>query len=61
MKYYNMMIEYALHQSEYLDAAKYYYKIWETPSVKADENDRGRAVCFTLFIQACGTHTVIGT
>ncbi|KAH8099395.1 PCI-domain-containing protein [Cristinia sonorae] len=42
LKYYNMMIEYALNQSEYLDAAKYYYKIWETPSIKEDENGRGR-------------------
>ncbi|TCD60049.1 hypothetical protein EIP91_010843, partial [Steccherinum ochraceum] len=43
LKYYNMMIEYALNQSEYLDAAKYYYKVWETPSIKEDENGRGRA------------------
>ncbi|THH17768.1 hypothetical protein EUX98_g9060 [Antrodiella citrinella] len=42
LKYYNMMIEYALNQSEYLDAAKYYYKIWETASIKEDENGRGR-------------------
>ena len=39
-----MMIEYALNQSEYLDAAKYFYKIWETPSIKQDENGRGREV-----------------
>lgn len=51
MKYYNMMIEYALNQSEYLDAAKYYYKVWETPSIKEDEKGRGREVrtsCFSF-------------
>lgn len=39
-----MMIQYALNQSEYLDAAKYYYKVWETPSIKSDESGRGREV-----------------
>ncbi len=37
------MIEYALHGSEYLDAAQYYHKIWETPSIKEDES-KGRDV-----------------
>ncbi len=44
LKYYEMMIQYALNQSAYLDAAKYYYKVWETPSVKSDESSRGREV-----------------
>ena len=39
-----MMIQYALHQSAYLDAAKYYHKVWETPSIKDDVNGRGREV-----------------
>jgi 26S proteasome regulatory subunit N5 len=38
------MIQYALQHSEYLDATKYYYKVWETPSIKADTNGRGREV-----------------
>ncbi|CDO73463.1 hypothetical protein BN946_scf185013.g98 [Trametes cinnabarina] len=42
LKYYDMMIQYALQQSSYLDAAKYYYKVWETPTIKEDVNGRGR-------------------
>ncbi|KAH9944178.1 PCI-domain-containing protein [Epithele typhae] len=36
LKYYDMMIQFALHESAYLDAAKYYYKVWETPTIKDD-------------------------
>jgi 26S proteasome regulatory subunit N5 len=36
------MIQHALHASSYLDAAKYYHKLWETPSVKADVAGEGR-------------------
>lgn len=39
-----MMIQYALYGSTYLDAAKYYHKVWETPSIKEDVNGRGREV-----------------
>jgi 26S proteasome regulatory subunit N5 len=38
------MIQHALHQNSYLDVAKYYYKVWETPSIKEDVADKGRAV-----------------
>lgn len=38
------MIQHALHASSYLDAAKHYYKVWETPSVKGDEAGKGREV-----------------
>lgn len=51
LKYYEMMIQYALQTSEYLDATKYYHKVWETPSIKADVDGRGREVglsCFTI-------------
>ena len=44
MKFYKMMIEYALKHDAYLDVAKYYHTVWETPSVKADEKVRGREV-----------------
>lgn len=44
LKYYDMMIQYALYGSTYLDAAKYYHKVWETPSIKEDVNGRGREV-----------------
>ena len=43
-----MMIQHALHGDSYLDVAKYYYKVWETPSIKEDVNDKGRAVCALL-------------
>ncbi|KAH9836990.1 PCI-domain-containing protein [Rhodofomes roseus] len=42
MKYYEMMILYALKHDAYLDVAKYYHTVWETPSVKADEKIRGQ-------------------
>ncbi|KAJ3825644.1 hypothetical protein F5880DRAFT_1637017, partial [Lentinula raphanica] len=43
LKYYDLMIQHALHQSSYLDVAKYYHKVWETPSIKDDVNDKGKA------------------
>lgn len=50
LRYYDMLIEHALHSSSYLDVAKYYHKIWETPAVKEDENGKGRVVCFRSII-----------
>jgi 26S proteasome regulatory subunit N5 len=43
------MIQFALHQNSYLDVAKYYEKVWDTPSIKADEKDKGKAVSDTIF------------
>ncbi|KAF9460148.1 PCI-domain-containing protein [Collybia nuda] len=43
LKYYDLMIQHALQQSSYLDVAKYYYKVWETPSIKEDVDDKGKA------------------
>ncbi|KAJ7246272.1 PCI domain-containing protein [Mycena haematopus] len=43
LKYYDLMIQHALHGSAYLDVAKYYYKVWETPSIKEDVTDQGKA------------------
>ncbi|TFK56583.1 hypothetical protein OE88DRAFT_36148 [Heliocybe sulcata] len=43
LKYYDLMIQHALHHSAYLDVAKYYEKVWETPSIKEDENGKGQA------------------
>jgi 26S proteasome regulatory subunit N5 len=48
LKYYDLMIQHALHQRAYLDVAKYYYKVWETPSIKEDVDDKGRAVRYVL-------------
>lgn len=41
-KYYDLMIQHALNAASYLDAAKYYHKIWETPSVKDDVAGKGK-------------------
>lgn len=56
LKYYDLMIQYALHNRDYLDAAKHYHKIWETPSVKDDTAEKGREVCTLL-----GSETVVLT
>lgn len=44
LQYYDLMIQHALHGRSYLDCAKYYHKIWETPSVKEDDKGKGKAV-----------------
>ena len=44
------MIQYSLHNDEYLEAAKHYHKIWETPSVKEDESVKGREVITNDYI-----------
>jgi 26S proteasome regulatory subunit N5 len=43
LKYYDLMIQHALQNGAYLDVAKYYYKVWETPSIKEDVDDKGKA------------------
>ncbi|KAG8896815.1 hypothetical protein FRB99_008622 [Tulasnella sp. 403] len=42
LKYYDLMIQFALRHSAYLDVAKYFHKIWETPVIKEEEEGRGR-------------------
>jgi len=42
LRYYDLMIGYALHQNSYLDVANHYYKVWETPSIKDDVDDKGK-------------------
>ena len=48
-----MLIQHALHSSAYLDVAKYYHKIWETPSVKEDESGKGRVVSSKSAFRSC--------
>ncbi len=50
------MIQHALHQTAYLDVANYYYKVWETPSIKEDVNDKGKAVRDPSVGRACASH-----
>lgn len=44
LKYYDMMVQHGLRHTAYLDVAKYYYKVWETPTIKEDVNGKGRIV-----------------
>jgi 26S proteasome regulatory subunit N5 len=48
LQFYDMMVQYGLHHHAYLDVAKYYHKVWETPSVKEDVNGKGKTVSFGL-------------
>jgi hypothetical protein len=67
LKYYELMIQHALKHDSYLDVTKYYYKVWETPSIKEDETDKGRTVRSfyaqqTLFLKRSvdfGTHRLL--
>lgn len=43
-----MMVQYGLRHHAYLDIAKYYRKVWETPSIKEDDNGKGRIVSIEL-------------
>lgn len=62
LKYYELMIQHALKNDAYLDVTKYYYKVWETPSIKEDENGKGKAVCrlFQISLQRLISVTGIG-
>ncbi|EIM92302.1 uncharacterized protein STEHIDRAFT_47088 [Stereum hirsutum FP-91666 SS1] len=42
LKYYDMMVQHGLRHTAYLDVAKYYYKVWETPTIKEDVSGKGR-------------------
>jgi hypothetical protein len=43
-----MMVQYGLRHHAYLDVAKYYHKVWETPSIKEDVSGKGKTVSFDL-------------
>lgn len=51
-----MMIQYALKNSAYLDAAKYWHKVWETTSVKAETDGRGRLVSYNGLMSVDFSH-----
>ena len=48
LQFYDMMVQYGLHHHAYLDVAKYYHKVWETPSIKEDVTGKGKTVSFDL-------------
>ena len=43
-----MMVQYGLRHHSYLDVAKYYHKVWETPSIKEDVGGKGKTVRFVF-------------
>jgi 26S proteasome regulatory subunit N5 len=43
-----MMVQYGLRHHAYLDVAKNYHKVWETPSIKEDVSGKGKTVRFDL-------------
>ncbi|KAH8992519.1 hypothetical protein EDB92DRAFT_1934821 [Lactarius akahatsu] len=42
LQFYDMMVQYGLRHKAYLDVAKYYHKVWETPSIKEDVQGKGK-------------------
>ncbi|KAF8579030.1 hypothetical protein K439DRAFT_1395051 [Ramaria rubella] len=57
LKFYDLMIQYSLHQTAYLEVAKHYYKIWETPSIKGDEAGKGRqALEYIVYYVVLASH-----
>lgn len=48
LQFYDMMVQYGLHSHAYLDVAKYYHKVWETPSIKEDVTGKGKTVSSDL-------------
>ena len=46
-----MMVQYGLHNHAYLDVAKNYHKVWETPSIKEDVSGKGKTVCLDFYSQ----------
>ena len=49
LQFYDMMVQYGLHDHAYLDVAKHYHKVWETPSIKEDVTGKGKTVSLTVF------------
>jgi hypothetical protein len=52
LQFYDMMVQYGLRHHAYLDVAKYYHKVWETPSIKEDVNGKGKTVRYDSLLYA---------
>ncbi|KAF8983431.1 26S proteasome non-ATPase regulatory subunit 12 [Entomortierella lignicola] len=44
LRYYDLMIEYSLHENEYLNVCKHYRQIYDTPVIKEDSTKAKKAV-----------------
>jgi 26S proteasome regulatory subunit N5 len=56
LKYYDLMIQQALHQSAYLEVAKHYEKVWDTPSIKEDESKSRAALEHIVYYVVLAPH-----
>ncbi|KAI6136474.1 hypothetical protein F5141DRAFT_1185436 [Pisolithus sp. B1] len=56
LKFYELMIQLALHRSAYLDVAKHYEKVWDTPSIKEDEGKNRAALEHIIYYVVLAPH-----
>ncbi|KAJ8586527.1 PCI-domain-containing protein [Rhizopogon salebrosus TDB-379] len=56
LKYYDLMIQQALHQSAYLEVAKHYEKVWDTPSIKEDDSKSRAALEHIVYYVVLAPH-----
>ncbi|KND02822.1 proteasome regulatory particle lid subunit RPN5 [Spizellomyces punctatus DAOM BR117] len=52
LRYYELMIQYALHENQYLDVCKYFREIYDTPSVQEDEARKTEVLRNIIFFVA---------
>jgi len=56
LKFYDLMIQQALHQTAYLEVAKHYEKVWDTPSIKDDESKSRAALEHIVYYVVLAPH-----
>ncbi|KAI9461742.1 hypothetical protein HD554DRAFT_2028043 [Boletus coccyginus] len=56
LKFYDLMIQQALHQTAYLEVAKHYEKVWDTPSIKEDESKSRAALEHIVYYVVLAPH-----
>ncbi|KAF9229079.1 26S proteasome non-ATPase regulatory subunit 12 [Gyrodon lividus] len=56
LKFYELMIQQALHQTAYLEVAKHYEKVWDTPSIKYDESKSRAALEHIVYYVVLAPH-----
>jgi len=56
LKFYDLMIQQALHQTAYLEVAKHYEKVWDTPTIKEDESKSRAALEHIVYYVVLAPH-----
>ncbi|KAF8140435.1 hypothetical protein EV363DRAFT_1501513 [Boletus edulis] len=56
LKFYDLMIQQALHQTAYLEVAKHYERVWDTPSIKDDESKNRAALEHIIYYVVLAPH-----